>query len=91
MSQINPSIHQSINPSIHQSINPSIHQSINPSIHQSINPSIHQSINPSKMDSLTRTLPASWFCSPALYQVERRAAFLKVDPTTSVLWQSNTI
>jgi hypothetical protein len=42
------------------------------------------------MDSLARTLPASWFCSPALYQVERRAVFLKVDPTTSVLWQSNT-
>jgi hypothetical protein len=29
-------------------------------------------------DSLTRTLPASWFRSPALYQLERRAIFLKV-------------
>ncbi|KAH8594019.1 hypothetical protein B0O99DRAFT_460316, partial [Bisporella sp. PMI_857] len=29
------------------------------------------------MVALTRTLPASWFCSPALYQVERRAVFLK--------------
>lgn len=29
------------------------------------------------MDSLTRTLPASWFCSSALYQLERRAVFLK--------------
>jgi len=29
------------------------------------------------MASLTRTLPASWFCSPALYQLERRAIFLK--------------
>jgi hypothetical protein len=30
------------------------------------------------MESLSRTLPASWFCSPALYQLERRAVFLKV-------------
>ncbi|RDW62009.1 bet v1-like protein [Coleophoma cylindrospora] len=29
------------------------------------------------MDSLTRTLPASWFCSSELYQLERRAVFLK--------------
>jgi len=29
------------------------------------------------MDNLTRTLPASWFCSKALYQLERRAVFLK--------------
>lgn len=29
------------------------------------------------MEPLTRTLPASWFCSPALYQLERRAVFLK--------------
>ncbi|KAH8803257.1 hypothetical protein F5884DRAFT_756545 [Xylogone sp. PMI_703] len=29
------------------------------------------------MAQLTRTLPASWFCSPALYQLERRAVFLK--------------
>ncbi|KAG0644982.1 Carnitine monooxygenase alpha subunit [Hyphodiscus hymeniophilus] len=29
------------------------------------------------MESLTRTLPASWFCSPPLYQLERRAVFLK--------------
>ncbi|KAH9211544.1 hypothetical protein DL95DRAFT_392400 [Leptodontidium sp. 2 PMI_412] len=29
------------------------------------------------MDSLSRTLPASWFCSEALYQLERRAVFLK--------------
>lgn len=29
------------------------------------------------MQSLTRTLPASWFCSPTLYQLERRAVFLK--------------
>ncbi|TVY59368.1 Carnitine monooxygenase oxygenase subunit [Lachnellula cervina] len=29
------------------------------------------------MNSLTRTLPASWFCSSALYQLERRAVFLK--------------
>lgn len=28
--------------------------------------------------SLTKTLPASWFCSPELYQLERRAIFLKV-------------
>lgn len=31
-----------------------------------------------KMDSLTRTLPASWFCSSALYQLERRSVFLNV-------------
>ncbi|KAH7311055.1 hypothetical protein BKA65DRAFT_468415 [Rhexocercosporidium sp. MPI-PUGE-AT-0058] len=29
------------------------------------------------MDSLSRTLPASWFSSPALYQLERRGVFLK--------------
>ncbi|KAF1849713.1 Bet v1-like protein [Cucurbitaria berberidis CBS 394.84] len=29
------------------------------------------------MSSLTRTLPASWFCSSPLYQLERRAVFLK--------------
>jgi len=29
------------------------------------------------MTSLQRTLPASWFCSSALYQLERRAVFLK--------------
>ncbi|PSN64141.1 Bet v1-like protein [Corynespora cassiicola Philippines] len=29
------------------------------------------------MSSLTRTLPASWYCSPPLYQLERRAVFLK--------------
>jgi len=29
------------------------------------------------MDNLTRTLPASWFRSEALYQLERRAVFLK--------------
>lgn len=29
--------------------------------------------------SLTKTLPASWFRSAALYQLERRAVFLKVD------------
>lgn len=34
------------------------------------------------MDSLTRTLPASWFCSSALYQLERRAVFLKVSFST---------
>ena len=31
--------------------------------------------------ALTRTLPASWFCSTPLYQVERRAVFLKVRTT----------
>jgi phenylpropionate dioxygenase-like ring-hydroxylating dioxygenase large terminal subunit len=29
------------------------------------------------MTSLTRTLPASWYCSSPLYQLERRAVFLK--------------
>ncbi|KAF8858673.1 Bet v1-like protein [Acephala macrosclerotiorum] len=29
------------------------------------------------MDSLTGTLPASWFCSAPLYEIERRAVFLK--------------
>ncbi|KAH6675152.1 hypothetical protein B0J14DRAFT_562166 [Halenospora varia] len=29
------------------------------------------------MDALARTLPASWFCSSPLYQLERRAVFLK--------------
>ncbi|KAF2117973.1 hypothetical protein BDV96DRAFT_685594 [Lophiotrema nucula] len=29
------------------------------------------------MDSLTRTLPASWYCSSPLYQLERRAVFMK--------------
>ncbi|KAF1940196.1 Bet v1-like protein [Clathrospora elynae] len=29
------------------------------------------------MASLTRTLPASWFCSSPLYQLERRAVFMK--------------
>lgn len=29
------------------------------------------------METLARTLPASWFRSPALYQLERRAVFLK--------------
>ncbi|KAH7357640.1 hypothetical protein BKA66DRAFT_500907 [Pyrenochaeta sp. MPI-SDFR-AT-0127] len=29
------------------------------------------------MSSLPRTLPASWFCSPPLYQLERRAVFMK--------------
>ncbi|KAF2490801.1 Bet v1-like protein [Lophium mytilinum] len=29
------------------------------------------------MSSLTRTLPASWYCSLPLYQLERRAVFLK--------------
>ncbi|KAG9240516.1 hypothetical protein BJ878DRAFT_537083 [Calycina marina] len=29
------------------------------------------------MSSLTRTLPASWFCNPAMYQLERRAVFFK--------------
>ncbi|KAF2796466.1 Bet v1-like protein [Melanomma pulvis-pyrius CBS 109.77] len=29
------------------------------------------------MASLTRTLPASWYCSSPLYQLERRAVFLK--------------
>lgn len=29
------------------------------------------------MNSLTRTLPASWYCSSPLYQLERRAVFLK--------------
>ncbi|KAF2723001.1 hypothetical protein K431DRAFT_311394 [Polychaeton citri CBS 116435] len=28
-------------------------------------------------DSLPRTLPASWYCNPQLYQLERRAVFLK--------------
>lgn len=30
------------------------------------------------MSELMRTLPASWYCSPPLYQLERRAVFLKV-------------
>ena len=30
------------------------------------------------MVELTRTLPASWYCSSPLYQLERRAVFLKV-------------
>ncbi|EPE37006.1 Bet v1-like protein [Glarea lozoyensis ATCC 20868] len=29
------------------------------------------------MDSLTRTLPASWFCSEPLYQLERKGVFQK--------------
>ncbi|CEL01716.1 hypothetical protein ASPCAL01295 [Aspergillus calidoustus] len=29
------------------------------------------------MSELARTLPASWYCSPSLYQLERRAVFLK--------------
>ncbi|CAG8948816.1 hypothetical protein HYFRA_00001939 [Hymenoscyphus fraxineus] len=29
------------------------------------------------MDSLARTLPASWFCSEPLYQLERRGVFQK--------------
>ncbi|KAF2261449.1 Bet v1-like protein [Lojkania enalia] len=29
------------------------------------------------MSDLTRTLPASWYCSSPLYQLERRAVFLK--------------
>ncbi|KAL2871362.1 aromatic ring-hydroxylating oxygenase subunit alpha [Aspergillus lucknowensis] len=29
------------------------------------------------MVELARTLPASWYCSPPLYQLERRAVFLK--------------
>ncbi|KAF1995061.1 Bet v1-like protein [Amniculicola lignicola CBS 123094] len=29
------------------------------------------------MASLTRTLPASWYCSSLLYQLERRAVFMK--------------
>ncbi|PYH38356.1 uncharacterized protein BO87DRAFT_299297 [Aspergillus neoniger CBS 115656] len=29
------------------------------------------------MSELMRTLPASWYCSPPLYQLERRAVFLK--------------
>ncbi|KAL4803288.1 hypothetical protein BDV18DRAFT_45751 [Aspergillus unguis] len=29
------------------------------------------------MSELTRTLPASWYCSQPLYQLERRAVFLK--------------
>lgn len=29
------------------------------------------------METLARTLPASWFRSPALYLLERRAVFLK--------------
>lgn len=29
------------------------------------------------MTPLTRTLPASWYCSSPLYQLERRAVFLK--------------
>jgi len=29
------------------------------------------------MSDLVRTLPASWYCSPPLYQLERRAIFLK--------------
>lgn len=30
------------------------------------------------MAELTRTLPASWYCNKSLYQMERRAVFLKV-------------
>lgn len=30
------------------------------------------------MTELTRTLPASWYCNDSLYQMERRAVFLKV-------------
>jgi hypothetical protein len=30
------------------------------------------------MSELTRTLPASWYCSESLYQMERRAVFMKV-------------
>ncbi|KAL4918099.1 hypothetical protein BDW62DRAFT_201209 [Aspergillus aurantiobrunneus] len=29
------------------------------------------------MSQLARTLPASWYCSPPLYQLERRAVFMK--------------
>ncbi|KAL3417215.1 cytochrome P450 oxidoreductase [Phlyctema vagabunda] len=41
---------------------------------------------------LTRTLPASWFCSPALYQLERRAVFLKrFEPVTYEIAQVKII
>lgn len=30
------------------------------------------------MAELTRTLPASWYCNEPLYQMERKAVFLKV-------------
>lgn len=30
------------------------------------------------MTELTRTLPASWYCNESLYQMERRAVFVKV-------------
>jgi hypothetical protein len=30
------------------------------------------------MSELPRTLPASWYCSEPLYQMERRAVFFKV-------------
>lgn len=41
---------------------------------------IIKTVSRATMAALTRTLPASWFCSSALYQLERRAVFLKVGP-----------
>jgi hypothetical protein len=38
------------------------------------------------MESLARTLPASWFCSVPLYQLERRAVFLKVWISSELLY-----
>jgi hypothetical protein len=35
------------------------------------------------MALFTKTLPSSWYCSAPLYQLERRAVFLKVRPVTS--------
>ncbi|KAE8441131.1 hypothetical protein EG329_005843 [Mollisiaceae sp. DMI_Dod_QoI] len=34
------------------------------------------------MDALTRTLPASWFCSSPLYELERRASWHFLGPVT---------
>ena len=47
-------------------------------------------------NELTRTLPASWYCSLPLYQLERRAVFFKVcacqkKKKKKISWLSNTI
>ena len=42
-------------------------------------PRLHRKVCiPKIMSELARTLPASWYCNAPLYQMERRAVFMKV-------------
>lgn len=41
------------------------------------------------MTELTRTLPASWYCNESLYNMERRAVFVKVRDLIEISTSTN--